>query len=60
MVKQAHLRLDKGYDNPTGWDTCVDRDKIPHIVPIRDERPHRPKRYKACRCVVEWTLAWLS
>jgi putative transposase len=55
-----HLRLDKGYDNPTGWGTCIDRDYVPHITPIRDERPPRPKRYKARRWVVERTLAWLS
>lgn len=27
---------------------------------IRDERPPRPKRYKARRWVFERTLAWLS
>jgi putative transposase len=55
-----HLCLDKGYDNPTGWDACIDRDYIPHITPIRDERPVRPRRHKARRWVVERTLAWLS
>jgi putative transposase len=57
---EQHLSLDKGYDNPTGWGTCIDRDYVPHITPIRDERPPRPKRYKARRWVVERTLAWLS
>jgi putative transposase len=57
---EQHLCLDKGYDNPTGWGACIDYDYIPHIAPIRDERPPRPKRYKARRWVVERTLAWLS
>jgi putative transposase len=55
-----HLCLDKGYDNPTGWGTCIDRDYVPHITPIRDERPPRRKRHRARRWVVERTLAWLS
>jgi putative transposase len=52
---EQHLCLDKGYDNPTGWGACIDRDYVPHISPIRDERPPRPKRYKARRWVVEMT-----
>jgi len=55
-----HLCLDKGYDNPTGWGACIDRDYTPHIATICDERPPRPTRYKARRWVVERTLAWLS
>ena len=55
-----HLCLDKGYDNPTGWGTCIDRDYVPHITPIRDERPPRRKRHRARRWVVERTLAWIS
>lgn len=55
-----HLSLDKGYDNPTGWETTVERDYEPHIAAIRDERPPRPKRHPARRWVVERTLAWLS
>ena len=57
---EQHLCLDKGYDNPTGWGACIDRDYVPHITPIRDERPPRPKRHRARRWVVERTLAWLS
>ncbi len=57
---EQHLCLDKGYDNPTGWGTCIDRDYLPHIATIRDERPPRPKRYRARRWIVERTLAWLS
>ena len=34
-----HLCLDKGYDNATGWGTCIDHDYVPHIALIRDERP---------------------
>jgi putative transposase len=55
-----HLCLDKGYDNPTGWGTCIDRDYYPHIAMIRDARPPRPQRHTARRWVVERTLAWLS
>jgi putative transposase len=55
-----HLCLDKGYDNGDGWGACVDHNYDPHIALIRDERPPRPKRYKARRWVVERTLAWLS
>jgi putative transposase len=55
-----HLCLDKGFDNDTGWEATLDHDYDPHIAMIRDERPPRPKRYKARRWVVERTLAWLS
>lgn len=55
-----HLCLDKGFDNDTGWEATIDHDYDPHIAMIRDERPPRPKRYKARRWVVERTLAWLS
>ena len=54
------LCLDKGYDNPNGWEATVDRDYIPHIRLIRDLRPSRKKRYKPRRWVVERTLVWLS
>jgi putative transposase len=57
---EQHLCLDKGYDNPTGWGTCIDRDYVPHITPIRDKRPPPPRQYKPRRWVVERTLAWLS
>jgi transposase len=43
-----------------GWGACMDHDYIPHIAPIRDERPPRKKRHKPKRWVVERTLAWLS
>ena len=55
-----HLCLDKGYDNDTGWETTIGAGYIPHIAMIRDERPPRPKRYKARRWVVERTIAWLA
>ena len=55
-----HLCLDKGYDNDTGYLACIDHGYTPHITPIRDERPDRPKRHRARRWVVERTLAWLS
>ena len=55
-----HLCLDKGYDNPAGWEATVDREYLPHIALIRDERPERPKRHPARRWVVERTIAWLN
>lgn len=57
---EQHLLLDKGYDNPAGWGTCIDHDYVPHIALIRDQRAERPRRYRARRWVVERTLAWLS
>ena len=50
----------KGYDNDTGWEATIDHEYEPHIAMIRDERPPRPKRYKARRWVVERTIAWLA
>jgi putative transposase len=55
-----HLCLDRGYDNEDGWGACIDHDYIPHIAPIRDQRPERPKAHRPRRWVVERTLAWLS
>jgi putative transposase len=57
---EQHLALDKGYDNDTGWGTCIDHGYTPHIALIRDERPVRPRQHKPRRWVVERTLAWLS
>jgi len=54
-----HLALDKGYDNPAGWDATVERDYEPHIPPSRDSSPPRAKRHPPRRWVVERTLAWL-
>ena len=55
-----HLCLDKGYDNEAGWGACVDHEYDSHIALIRDQRPSRPKQYRARRWVVERTLAWVS
>lgn len=55
-----HLCLDKGYDNPAGWEATVERDYEPHIALIRDERPPRPRRHPARRWVVERTISWLN
>ena len=55
-----HLCLDKGYDNDTGYLACIEHGYTPHITPIRDERPDRPKAHRPRRWVVERTLAWLS
>jgi putative transposase len=57
-----HLCLDKGYDNPTGWQAAEQHHYQPHIrrigepQPTSKKRPHHPAR----RWVVERTLAWLS
>lgn len=56
-----HLCLDKGYDNPTGYETVAFYDYIGHIRPIGEERRARHKhRGKPRRWVVERTLAWLQ
>ena len=57
-----HLCLDKGYDNPTGWETTQQHDYEPHIRRIGEEKrdAKRRKRYPARRWVVERTLGWLS
>lgn len=57
---RQHLCLDKRYDHDTGWEATIDHEYDPHIAMIRDERPPRPKRYKARRWVVERTIAWLA
>jgi hypothetical protein len=57
---EQQLALDKGYDNDTGYGTCIDHGYQPHIALIRDERPARPIKHPARRWVVERTLAWLS
>jgi putative transposase len=60
--RPQHLCLDKGYDNPTGHETVVAFQYIPHIRRIGEEKldPHGQKTYPARRWVVERTLAWLS
>lgn len=57
-----HLCLDKGYDNPTGYQASVEHHYTPHIRQIGEEKfdACRRKRYPARRWVVERTLAWLS
>jgi putative transposase len=57
-----HLCLDKGYDNPTGHRATAERNYIPHIRRIGEEKldPERRKSYPARRWVVERTLGWLS
>jgi len=57
-----HLCLDKGFDNPTGWEATLDHDYQPHIRRIGEEKLDEKKRkkYPARRWVVERTLAWLS
>jgi putative transposase len=57
-----HLCLDKGYDNPTGWNAALRNEYVPHIRRIGEEKldEHGRKKLPARRWVVERTLAWLS
>jgi putative transposase len=57
-----HLCLDKGYDNPTGWQAVADHHYTPHIRHIGEEKlgANQEKKQPARRWVVERTLAWLS
>lgn len=57
-----HLCLDKGYDNPTGWEATLGAGYVPHIRRIGEEKLDQKKRKTrpARRWVVERTLAWLS
>ena len=57
-----HLCLDKGYDNPTGYEAVAAYQYTPHIRRIGEETrdANSDKRYPARRWVVERTLAWLS
>ena len=56
-----HLCLDAGYDTPTGWGTCIERDYYPHIVPRRpdDRPPPADPPHPARRWPVERTHSWL-
>jgi putative transposase len=57
-----HLCLDKGYDNPTGWQAAISGRHTPHIRCIGEEKKTcaREKGHKPRRWVVERTLGWLS
>ena len=57
-----HLCLDKGYDNPTGYETVERHGYMEHIRRIGEEKldEQGEKRHPARRWVVERTLAWLS
>ena len=57
-----HLCLDKGYDNPTGWNATVQNEYVPHIRRIGEEKfdEKNRKRHPARRWVVERTLGWMS
>ena len=57
-----HLCLDKGYDNPTGWQAVEGHRYVPHIRRIGEEKldAQGERRYPARRWVVERTLAWLN
>lgn len=57
-----HLCLDKGYDNPTGHRATAERNYVPHIRRIGEEKLDKDgnKTHPARRWVVERTLAWLS
>ena len=57
-----NLCLDKGYDKRTSRELAEERDYIPHIRRIGEEKLDEvgEKRYPARRWVVERTLGWLS
>jgi len=57
-----HMCLDKGYDNPTGWEAVAKHHYVAHIRRIGEEKfdEKQEKKYPARRWVVERTLAWLS
>jgi putative transposase len=59
---EQNLCLDKGYDNPTGWEAVTSHNYTPHIRRIGEEKLNAKgqKKYPARRWVVERTLAWLS
>ncbi len=60
--RPQHLCLDKGYDNPTGYEAVAAHGYIPHMRKIGEEKKDETgeKRHPARRWVVERTLAWLS
>ena len=57
-----HLCLDKGYDSKAATKIVNDKDYIPHIRRIGEEKldTEGQKRYPARRWVVERMLGWLS
>ncbi len=57
-----HLCLDKGYDNALVREIVQERNYVPHIRKIGEEKLDKAgeKRYPARRWVVERTLGWLS
>jgi putative transposase len=56
-----HLRLDKGYDNPTGEAACSAGVRAAHPPHRRGEaRRLGEKTHPARRWVVERTIAWLQ
>ncbi len=57
-----HLCLDKGYDNALVGEIVQERNYVPHIRKIGEEKLDKAgeKRYPARRWVVERTLGWLS
>ena len=61
-ARPQHLGLDKGDDNPTGYEAVATYQYIPHSRRIGEEKldPNGQKTYPARRWVGERTLAWLS
>jgi putative transposase len=57
-----HLCLDKGYDNRSSRELVGERNYVPHIRRIGEEKldDTGQKRYPARRWVVERTLGWIS
>jgi putative transposase len=57
-----HLCLDAGNDNPSGREAVAQHNYVPHIRPVRMEKPVRrgKRKHKPRRWVVERLMAWLS
>ena len=62
QAPDEHLCLDKGYDKDAAREVAQERNYVPHIRRIGEEKLDvaGEKRYPARRWVVERTLGWLS
>jgi putative transposase len=60
--RPQHLCLDKGYDNPKGYDTVAAFQYVAHIRRSGGKKldARGQKTYPVRRWVLEWTLAWRS
>jgi hypothetical protein len=60
--RPQHLRPDKGYDHPTGYETVAACQDVSHLRGFGEAKldAHGQKTYPAHRWVVERTRAWWS